>query len=147
MLVQNPLTFLHYRKLYLSDVARITRSKAVINKVVFDLDSLLCPTEEKNPLLLPEPDNPVTVTDEVDIVTPSLQDLAVLEALDSDDGQAPLCFEQVPLSDACDTINPASESTNSSSTTDSNPSHLEFESRFESGNLRKAILVCIRVKL
>lgn len=111
----------------------------MINRVVFDLDSLICPTVENEPPLMQDSNNPVAITasDDGDVLVPALQDLAVLETLSSEEEQGPQIF-----SDISEASTSASEGTvDTCSTIDCNPPHLEFESRFESGNLRKAIQV------
>ena len=114
----------------------------IINKVVFDLDSHFSLTDEKRPPQFPPVlKNPVKATDEADTHFPVLQELAMLDSMPDND---PLCMEQLSVSDASSiSFLLASENTTDgcrSRVTDTT-THLEFESRFESGNLRKAIQV------
>ena len=85
--------------------------------------------------------NPFEIDD--DLLCTSLKDLAMLQEVYSSDDDMEVGSEHVLTSDSSNeqVREPNCSATSSNSGKMNSYSHLEFESRFESGNLRKAIQV------
>lgn len=179
-----------HRKLSLLDIERFTNPNSIINRVVFDLDSLLYPNDEKpcsseprifnpfstgtdsisndtnslstdtdancstghNPIStsatpLSTGTNPVSAGDEDEMLCTSLKELAMLQAAYSSEDDMEVGSEHALTSDSSNeqvrAMNGYTSSSNNCVLAVS--SHLEFESRFESGNLRKAVQVSYSV--
>ena len=122
----------------MADVARITNPMKIINKVVYDQDTLVLTTNENSSQLLPGLKNLGTVSEQSDTLTSALQDMTLLESSESDevhDDMESWLFSNTRHS----SFSPIDTRRNVG--IDRNIPHLLFESRFESGNLRKALQV------
>lgn len=74
-----------YRKLYLSDIARIINPKTLINKTVFDLDELLAAHESQNSVSETEENTPGTSPKDPKVERSPSHPQLVLEVIKSDD--------------------------------------------------------------
>lgn len=123
------------RKLTLADVDRVLCPNLLINQTVYDLDSLVLHDCTPDPAMA---DTPSASSDRM--LGPSRSFSSGCLQLDPCDASTPKCSLSPSLSSPTILEAPRAIATKCSTR---HISHLHFESRFESGNLRKAIQVIL----